>query len=458
MSRRTPHWTTAALLPLVLALSPGVEKSPLSNHWPSFRGANAGGIAEGFELPVTWNLERSENVRWKTAIPGLGLSSPVVWGNRIFISTAIGGQESRQLKAGLYGSVDSVDDDTPHRWIVYCVDKQTGQIMWEKTAHTGLPKVKRHPKSTHANSTLATDGTHVVAFFGSEGLYCYDMEGKLLWSKDFGLLDSGFFTAPTAQWEFGSSPIIHEDVVVVQCDVQKNSFIAALSIKDGAEIWHTSRDEVPTWGSPVVYTSGRGAQIIVNGFKHIGGYDAVTGKELWRLRGGGDIPVPTPVVSGDMVYVTNAHGRFAPLYAIRLNAVGDISLKGEQSSNKFVAWSQLRDGAYMATPLVYGDYLFNCRWNGVLCCYEAISGNRIYQERLGAGTSAFTSSPVAGNGKIYVCSEEGDVFVVKAAPKFELLAKNTLGEVCLATPAISEGMLFFRTQNHLLAISNRRDR
>jgi len=442
----------------ILALCPAAERPPQGIHWPSFRGTNADGVAEGFELPATWDLERSENVRWKTPLPGLGLSSPVVWENRIFISTAIGAQENPQLKAGLYGNVDSVQDDTPHRWIVYCVDKPTGRILWEKTAHSAVPKVKRHPKSTHANSTLATDGTHVVAFFGSEGLYCYDMNGRLLWTKDFGLLDSGFFTAPLAQWEFGSSPIIHENMVVVQCDVQKNSFIAALNIGDGSEIWRTSRDEVPTWSSPAVYTSGRDAQIIVNGYKHIGGYDARTGKELWKMHGGGDIPVPTPVVFKDMVYITNAHGRLAPLYAIHLNAAGDISLQGEQSSNRFVAWSQARDGSYMATPLVYGDFLYNCRWNGVLGCYETGNGNRLYQERLGGGTSAFTASPVAADGKIYICSEEGDVYVVKGGPKFELLAKNSLGEVCLATPAISEGVLLFRTQSRLVAIANRKNR
>jgi len=442
--------------PVALLFALTFSSAERNASWPSFRGLNASGIAEGYPLPATWNVERSENVRWKTPIPGLGLSSPIVWENRIFVSSAISGQDKSGLRIGLYGDIESVKDDTVHRWIVYCVDKRTGKIVWERTAHAGAPKVKRHPKSTHANSTLATDGKHVVAFFGSEGLYCYDMDGKLLWSKDFGILDSGYFSAPEAQWEFGSSPIIFENMVFLQCDVQKGSFIAAFRLTDGSEVWRTSRDDVPTWGTPVIYESGRNAQIVVNGFRHIGGYEARTGKELWKMRGGGDIPVPTPVVFGDMVFITNAHGRLAPVYAIRLSATGDISLQGEQSSNEHVAWSQSRDGSYMATPIVYREHLYNCRWNGVLSCYEARSGNRLYQERLGEGMSAFTASPVAADGKIYIAAEDGDVYVIKAGPKYELLAKNSMGEACMATPAISEGSLFFRTQSHLVAISENR--
>ncbi|MFH1575241.1 MAG: PQQ-binding-like beta-propeller repeat protein [Acidobacteriota bacterium] len=453
MSRRTVKPGLLVTLVFAWAFSPAQDRQSQGVHWPSFRGENAGGTAEGFSLPTAWDVQSSKNVRWKTPIPGMGLSSPVVWENRIYLSTAIGGQKEAKLKTGLYGDIASVSDDTVHRWIVYCIDKKTGRIVWEQTAHSGVPQVKRHTKSTHANSTLATDGKHVVAFFGSEGLYCYDMDGRLLWSKNFGLLDSGFFTAQSAQWEFGSSPIIFEDMVIVQCDVQEGSFLAALRIRDGGQIWRTSRDDVPTWGTPAVYASGRNAQVIVNGYRHIGGYDARMGKELWKMRGGGDIPVPTPVVFRDMAFITNAHGPMAPIYAIRLNATGDISLQGEQSSGEHVAWSYLRDGSYMGTPLVYGEHLYNCRWNGVLSCYSAGDGTRHYQERLGEGASAFTASPVAAAGKIYITGEDGDVYVIQAGPAFQLLARNSLDEACLATPAISEGNLIFRTQGHLLAIS-----
>ncbi len=424
-----------------------------ASNWPSFRGADATGISEGRPLPTTWDAPGSANILWKTPIPGLGHSSPIVWGNRIFISTAISGMENPKLKTGLYGDITSVNDETPHRWLVYCLDKLNGKVLWEKTVLTALPKVKRHPKSTHANTTLATDGKHVVAFFGSEGLYCFDMDGRLLWKKDLGLLNSAFYVAPQAQWEFASSPVIYQDLILIQCDVLNGSFVAALKINDGSEVWRTSRDEVPTWSTPTVLAEASTAQMIVNGFKRIAGYDVKSGRELWHLQGGGDIPTPTPVVAHGLIFITNAHGKLAPIYAIRPGATGDISLKGEESSNQSVAWSVPRDGSYMATPLVYGDYLYVCRINGVLGCYEAATGTRSYQERLGSGTSGFSASPVAGDGKIYLASEDGDVFVLKAGPRFEILAKNSMGEACMATPAISRGVLYFRTQSQVVAVS-----
>ena len=446
--------STALLLLLssLLPVLPGNATAPVI-HWPTFRGPNASGIAEGFPSPTKWNVPAGENVKWKTPIAGLGHSSPVIWGNNLFITTAKGEQTNTKLKVGLYGDIKSVEDDTSHQWTVYCLNKQTGKILWEQVAYTGIPKIKRHPKSTHASSTPATDGKNVVVMFGSEGLYCYDMKGKLRWKKDLGLLDSGFFMVPAAQWGFASSPIIFEDKVFLQCDVQKGSFVAAFSIKDGREIWRTPRQDVPTWSSPTVYRSGTRTLLIVNGYKHIGGYDAATGKEVWRLQGGGDIPVPTPIVAHELVFITNAHGRMAPIYAIRSDATGDISLDETATSNKYVAWSMRRDGAYMITPLVYGDYLYLGKDNGVLNCFEAKTGNRIYQERLGDGKTGFTASPVASDGKLYYSSEDGDIYVVKSGTKFEILAKNEMGEVCMATPAISEGTLFFRTQSHVVAIS-----
>src|SRR6185503_795303 len=193
------------------------------------------------------------------------------------------------LKIGLYGDVKSVDGTSSHAFQVFCLNKSDGRVLWKQTAHEGVPKIKRHPKSSHANSTPATDGKHVVCFFGAEGLFCYDTEGKLLWRKDFGKLDSGFFAVPDAQWGFASSPIIHENRVIIQCDVQTNSFIAALDIKDGREIWRTPRTDVPTWSTPTVDERSERAQVIANGFRHIGGYDLRTGKELWKLGNAGDI-------------------------------------------------------------------------------------------------------------------------------------------------------------------------
>jgi outer membrane protein assembly factor BamB len=420
-------------------------------NWPSFRGLNAAGVSPT-PAPITWDVPSSKNIFWKTPIPGLALSSPVVHGEHLFVTTAVGQNENKDLRVGLYGDVQPVNDQVPYAFKLLCLDKTTGQLLWETTAHEGIPKVKRHPKSSHANPTPATDGKHVVAFFGSEGLYCYDTRGNLVWKKDLGLLDSGFFRMPAAQWGFASSPVIHDDRVIVQCDVQKGSFIAAFALKDGNEIWRTSRDEVPTWSTPTVHISPTRSQVICNGWKEIAGYDLATGKRIWHLRGGGDIPVPTPVVAHDLIYITNAHGPQAPIYAIRTSATGEITLAGDGDSGDHVAWSHRRGGNYMQTPIVIGEYLFLCRDNGLITCFESRTGRRLAEAKLADGRTGFTASPVAADGRLYFMSEEGNVYVVSADPKLEVLATNFLGELSMATPAISDGVLFFRTRSEVIAI------
>jgi outer membrane protein assembly factor BamB len=231
------------------------------------------------------------------------------------------------------------------------------------------------------------------------------------------------------------------------------AFLAALDIKTGKEIWRTPREDVPTWSTPTIFTGGKTTQIIANGFKHIGGYNFETGKEIWKISGGGDIPVPTPVVAHGLVFINSAHGRLSPIYAIRPGAAGDISLEEEEESNESIVWSIRRGGAYMQTPLIYGDYLYNLQGNGSLSCFEAKTGKRIYRETLGKMTG-FSASGVAADGKLYFSSEEGDIFVVKAGPEFEILAKNPMKDICMATPAISEGILFFRTHHFLVAIGD----
>jgi outer membrane protein assembly factor BamB len=428
-----------------------VAGDPSGVQWPGFRGPNASGVADGFPTPTTWSVAGGENIRWKTPIPGLGHSSPAIWGDRVFVTTAVGGEKDSALRVGLYGDIAPVAEDAEHSWRILCLDKKTGKILWDREATRGLPKVKRHPKATHANSTPATDGRYVVAFFGSEGLYCYTVEGELVWKKGFGVLDSGYYAVPAAQWGFGSSPVIHQDMVIVECDVEKDSFLTALNIKDGSVLWRTPRDEVPTWGTPTVHVGADRQQVIVNGYKHLGGYELTTGKELWKMKGGGDIPVPTPVVAHDLIFITNAHGSAAPVYAVRTSATGEIAVSEAEPSNAHVAWSNLKIGNYMQTPLVYGDLLYCCRDSGILACYDARTGEKKYRERLAEGVG-FTASPVAADGKLYFTSEEGDVYVVQAGPEYKLLATNKMGEICMATPAVSEGNLFFRTQGHVVAI------
>jgi outer membrane protein assembly factor BamB len=345
-----------------------------------------------------------------------------------------------------------VREDVEFSYKVLCLDKRTGKVLWERTAYTGVPEVKRHPKSTHANPTAAVDGKRVVASFGSEGLYCYDLDGEPLWQKDFGRLESAFFAVPDAQWGFASSPVLHEDRVVVQVDVLKDSFVAALNAGDGSEAWRTPRTDVPTWSTPTVYRDADAGRtlVICNGFKEIAGYDFATGKRVWTMGGGGDIPTPTPVVAHDLIFITSAHGPLSPVHAIRTSAAGDVSLAAGQTSNAHVAWSTPRGGNYMQTPIVVGDHLYACRDNGVLTCFEAATGKELYRERLeGLG---FTASPVASGDRLYFTSEDGLVQVVQAGPAFKLLATNPLGSNCLATPAVSDGVIFFRTQAYLVAV------
>ena len=438
---------------IVLALSLSAQGLYAGGNWPSFRGPSATGVAEGYPTPTKWDFESGENIRWKTPIPGLAHSSPVIWGDRMFVTTAVKSEGESVLKVGLYGDIKSETEDTVFDWHLYCIDRKTGKVLWIRQCHSGKPKVKRHAKSTHANATACTNGKVVVAFFGAEGLYCYDVEGNLIWQKDLGILDWGYFRAPAAQWGGGSSPIIHNDMVILQCDVQKDSFIAAYALKDGAQVWKTPRDDVPTWGTPTVHTGTEHAQIIVNGFKHIGAYDIETGAEIWRMTGGGDIPVPTPIVAGDLIYITNAHGRMSPVYAVKLSATGNISLQENESTNKYVAWSYPKGGNYMTTPIVWEDYLYCCSNSGKLSCFNATTGELAYREGLGSSSVPSSASPVAADGKIYFPGEKGDIYVVKAGPEFKVLAVNKMYETCMATPAISYGTLFFRTRNYLVAVA-----
>ncbi len=423
-----------------------------AQNWPSFRGPNAAGVADGMDPPTAWNADKSLNIRWKTPIPGLGHSSPIVWGDRVFITTAISSDPQSEFRHGMYGDVTPAKDVSKHVWRICALDKKTGTIIWERTAHEGVPKSKRHPKSSQASPTPATNGKHVVAFFGAEGLYCYDFDGKLLWKQDLGVLSAGWFYDPDYEWGVGSSPIIYKDLVIVQCDIQQNSFVAAFNIKDGRQVWRTSRDELPSWGTPTVYEGKTRAELITHATKYIRGYDPINGKELWRLAPNSEITTPTPIFAHDLIFVTNGYRGIQPIYAVRPGATGDISLKENAESNRSIAWSKKRGGPYTPTPIVYGDYLYICSNNGVLTAYNAKTGEQIYQQRIGDKGGAYSASPVAADGKLYFTSEDGEIFVVKAGTKYELLATNPMGEVCMATPAISGGMIIVRTQRHVYGI------
>ena len=415
-------------------------------NWPQFRGQRATGVAAGHALPVRWDVRRGQHIKWKRTVPGLGLSSPVIWGHRLFLTTAVSKGDPGELRTGRYA--DLVEDESVHSWKVLCYDKNSGELVWEREVHRGIPEVKRHVKSSHANATIATEGRRLVAFFGSEGLYCLDFDGQVRWKKDFGVLDAGYFRVPEAQWEFGNSPVIYGNKLVVLVDAQKNSFLSVLRLDDGKELWRVPRNDVPTWGAPLVVPTGDRIQIVVNGYRHAGGYDFETGDEIWRVDGGGDIPVPTPIFGRGLFFLTSSHGRAAPVYAVRSDARGNIRL--DRPSDERLAWVASRQGSYMQTPLLLGDLLYVSRWQGILSCYRPETGEVVYRERVAPGR--FTSSPVGGDGKIYIASEEGEVYVIQAGPEYKALAKNSLGEMTLATPAISEGVIYFRTSRSLIVV------
>ncbi|HEX2969747.1 MAG TPA: PQQ-binding-like beta-propeller repeat protein [Bacteroidales bacterium] len=427
----------------------------IERQWPCYRGYKSAGILDNADLPETFDFNTGKNIKWKTEVPGMGLSSPVIWDDNLFITTAVSQDDKNGIKAGIYGDVRPVEDTSVHEWKLLCFDKNSGKMLWEKTSFTGVPRIKRHPKSTHANTSVATDGKYVVAFFGSEGLYCYDMKGNLQWKKDFGVLKSVFFMMKNAEWEFASSPVIHNGVLVIQCDVLENSFVAAYDLKSGKELWRTSRDEYPGWCTPNIYTNNGKPYIALNGYKLRAGYEFETGKEVWRMAGGGDIQIPTPIIGNDLIYFNSAHGKSSPIIAVKTNATGDITLKDNATENEFVKWSLPRGGSYMHTMLLYRDHLYNVDWNGMVKCFDPLTGKELWNGKLGK-TESFVASPVASDGKIYIVSENGTVFVLKDGASFEQVAEIPMGDISLVAPAITDGSIFFRTQKYLFAVGEKK--
>jgi outer membrane protein assembly factor BamB len=442
----------AATFTLAFAAKKGGDGS----HWPSFRGRDAAGVADGQNLPETWSAESGAGIRWKVRIPGLAHSSPVVWGDRVFVTTAVSSAGNHSFRRGLYGAGDASDDRSSHQWKVYAIDKRTGKVIWERVAYEGAPKEKRHIKSTYASSTPATNGRYVVAFFGSQGLFAYDVHGKLAWKADLGRLDVGAYNDPSYEWGTASSPIIWKDLVIVQCDTSRDDFLAAFHLKTGREVWRTPREEFPSWGTPTVYPGrahGKGRpELVTNASRFIRGYDPATGRELWRLGGSSDITAPTPIFDGDYIVVASGRRPVAPIFVLKAGASGEITLPAGKSSSEFVAWNRNQRGSYMPTPLIYQGYLYVLGNAGVFDCYELATGKEVYRQRIAHQGSGFSGSPVAADGKIYLPSEDGDIFIVRAGPQFAVLGTAKMGEPLMATPALSDGAMFIRAQEHLYAV------
>jgi outer membrane protein assembly factor BamB len=415
--------------------------------WPSFRGPSARGVSDGQDLPADWDVRSSRNVRWKQSLPGVGHSSPIVSGDRVFVTTAVAAKPP-SLVLGDEGGIDLAEDSGPVSWRLLCLDARDGRILWNREVHAGPPRARRHVKASQANATPVTDGKTVVALFGSEGLVAFDREGERLWRVDLGLLNPGLFGDPKSEWGHASSPVIFEDLAIVQVDRHKDSFLAAYDLATGKPAWKTSRDERPVWATPTLHTAGKRTELLVVGGVHVRSYDPRTGKELWRFKDVAEVKTPTPIASqGLLIFAGGYRGR--PLFAMREGAKGDVSVADDAKSGPFLAWRTEPGGPYTTTPVAYRDLLYAVRDEGILGVYEIGTGALVYRERTGATHSA---SPIASDGKVYVAGEEGQVIVLRAGRSFEVLARNDMGETVFATPAIAGGTLFVRTRGHLYAI------
>jgi outer membrane protein assembly factor BamB len=453
LRRVTGHLKTCCLIAALVA-SVTAASSLGDDNWPQFRGHGGLGIGSG-NPPTDWDVQTGHNVSWKTPIPGLGHSAPIVWGDHVFLTTAVNSDtDSPAVETGWSGGAgESAKDTGEWTWKVMCLGLETGKILWTKDACIGEPTIKRHLKASHANCTPATDGNFVVAFFGSEGLFCFDIDGELIWKHDFGKLASGPYDAPDLEWGFASSPIIHNDRVIVQCDCLNTSFVAILDIETGEEIRRIDRDgEVATWSTPLIVMTEDRQQIVCNGFHAMAGYDVTTGERLWHLNNGGDVPVPTPLFANGLIYITNGHGR-SPVYAVRPTAIGDVTPLDDDSDDSGLAWWQPKDGSYMPTPLVRDELLYTCNDNGRLSVRNALTGDLVYRNRIGTGVRTYSASAVAAGEHVFFVSERGEVTVIETGSVFRTIASSDMGEVVMATPAISGDRLLIRTVRTLYCLA-----
>jgi outer membrane protein assembly factor BamB len=434
------------LIAPILFSSIATAKTP--GNWPQWRGPDSQGVSDETSLPSEWTT--TKNVKWKTPIAGRGHSSPIVWGKKIFLTTALDGEAVPGRKPGVTHKLsdgsdfvhpDAVGADLKHTFKVICLDRDSGKILWERVAYEGPVHDSRHKKASFASSTPATDGKYVFAFFGSEGLYAFDYNGKQIWKQDLGKLG-------TASVGYGVSPILFGDLVIMQCDESgMNSFIVAFDKKTGKEVWRVARKVDVTWTSPVLVKTAKRTELVTAAAEAIIAYDPATGKELWRHKGLQSNAVPTPVVSKDLVIVTSG---YPTKIALAIKAGGDGDITGSPN----LVWSYNKGTAYVPSPILYGEYVYLMTGNGSISCLDVKTGKVAYEGARVPKPTTFMASPVAYEGKIFLTSEEGDTFVLKAGPKHEVIQTNSLGEPVYASPAIAGGRVFIRGEKNLYAIGN----
>jgi outer membrane protein assembly factor BamB len=413
-------------------------------NWPKFRGPSAG-VTDVKGLPTEWDT--TKNVAWSVEVPGKGWSSPIVWGERIFLTSVIreGGYED--AKKGLYFGGERIKaPDVEQRWMVYCLDVKSGSALWEHEAARGKPATGVHIKNSYASETPVTDGERVYAYFGNQGLFCYDLDGKPLWSKKWEQVPTRF------SWGTAASPVLYKDRLFIVNDNEKRSFMVCLNAKTGEQIWEIERDEKSNWATPFVWENEKRTELVVPGSNRVRSYD-LDGKVLWELRGMSSITIPTPFTRHGLLFLGSGYvmDKKKPLFAIKPGARGDITLKTDETSNEFIAWSA-NVAPYNPTPLVYGDLLYVVYDMGFLSCFDAKTGKLHYEKQRIPGQ--YTVSPWANDGKVYFLNEDGLTTVIEAGPEYKVVAKNDLKEMCMASPAVAGHALLIRTLTKLYKIES----
>ncbi|MEM0926808.1 MAG: PQQ-binding-like beta-propeller repeat protein, partial [Planctomycetota bacterium] len=417
--------------------------------WPRFRGPEGAGLADGLSVPLQFDVSNKDQIAWKTAIPGVGHSSPVIWGNRVFVTTAVPLNDDPTYELSTRSGFDTHNELIEYRWLALCIDLNTGETLWTTQLSKGKPVAQRHVMSSHANCTPAVNSEVVVVNLAGQGVFCLSHAGETLWKKDLGRLAAGWFMDSGYEWGFASSPVIQDDRVFIQCDVFEGSFMTALSLEDGGEVWRVARSERSSWGTPLVVKDADVTQLIANGTNAICSYDADNGDELWRIDGNSEVTVASPIACGNNVLVMGGYQPIQPIFAINVGSRGNLT-----ESEEGIRWQTEKGGAYCITPIVYGELLFILQSNGVITCRQVSDGSVLYKKRVGGGRSGdLVASPIAADGHLFIPTTKGDVFVLPASPEYTPPKTCPLGEPIMASPAAAEGCLILRGVDHLYCIT-----
>jgi outer membrane protein assembly factor BamB len=462
MSRSHFQFTALSLCVMVFngALLTPSNALATDSNWPGFRGPGARGIAakeisdfkdrKSQNLPDRWSA--TENVEWTVDLPGRGWSSPVVWDGKIFLTTVVNTGEYEEAKKGLYfGGERVTPPETNHRWKVYCLDLDSGAVIWERTVHEGQPSSSMHIKNSFASETAVTDGQRVYFCFGNLGIFCFDLEGNEVWRRDLKAYKTRFGWGPAA------SPVLHQGRLYLCNDNEEESYLVAIDAQTGSELWRVSRDEKSNWSTPYIWETAQRTEIVTPGSQLVRSYD-LDGRLLWSLEGMSSITIATPYEAEGILYISSGYvmDKQRPIYAIRPGAAGDITLTEGQTSSEAILWSQPQAAPYNPSTIVYGGRLYVLHDRGLFACYDATDGRELYSKQRLPNGRAFTSSPWAYDGKIFCLNEDGMTFVIKAGDEFELMHVNSLREddMGMATPAIVGNRLLIRTAARIYCVKD----